>query len=99
MPELQVYDRQAWTLWRLGGKNQTEVAELLSRKHGVLLGQGQVSKMCKRFQAYIDAGGVTDDLPKPSKRVRATDPERLELGPRTDPRKPRPSDLGALEND
>jgi hypothetical protein len=99
LPKLKAHDRQAWQLWKLAGKDQTEVACLLNKEHGTTYTQGQVSRMCTRFQRYIDAGGIAEDLPDPAKRSRTVDPGRLELGARVDPRKPRPSDMARANDD
>lgn len=99
LPKLGPHDRQAWQLWKLAGKDQAEVARLLNNEHGLILRQGQVSRMCVRFQKYIDAGGVAGDLPKPARRARVVDPARTELGAREDKRTPRPSDMARANDD
>lgn len=92
LPKLKPHDRQAYQLSIMHGMTQTNVAAMLNREHGTKYSQGCVSKMIARAKRHADASGLSEHLPKPASRPRTVDPDRLELGPRADRRKPRPSD-------
>lgn len=87
------HDRQAWQLYTLHGMTQQKVADALNNEHRTDYTQGHVSRMIARVMAHAEANGLTEKLPKRATREQAIDPARLELGRRTDRRKPRPSDL------
>ncbi|MFA6045975.1 MAG: hypothetical protein WC718_13415 [Phycisphaerales bacterium] len=92
-PKLKAHDLQAWQLTFLSGMTQANVATALNKMYGTNYKQGQVSRMIARAQAHARANGVADMLSKPIGQPRTADPSRLELGPRVDKRKPRPSDM------
>lgn len=87
------HDRQAWQLYTLHGMTQQKVADALNNEHRTDYTQGHVSRMIARVMAHAEANGLAEKLPKRATRAQTIDPARLELGRRTDPRKPRPSDL------
>lgn len=99
LPELKPHDRQAWQLATLHGMTQDKVATALNKEHGTTYTQGQVSRMIARAKTHAVANGLAEKLPGSSARPRAVDPSRLELGPRADKRKPRPSDMARANDD
>ncbi len=101
LPELLAHDRQAWQLATLHGMTQGKVAAFLNKEHGTRYTQGQVSRMIARAQAHAEANGLANKIEQPRARPRmiTMDPRRLGLGPRTDTRKPRPSDLDGTDED
>lgn len=92
-PKLRRHDRQAWQLATLHGMTQDKVAAELNKEHGTTYTQGQVSRMIGRAKEHAELSGVTGMIPDPAKRPVAMDPHKLDLGRRTDKRKPRPSEL------
>lgn len=99
LPQLKPHDRQAWQLATLHGMTQGKVATELNGEHGTTYTQGQVSKMIARAKAHAEASGLAEKLSGRIDRPRTIDPGRLELGARTDKRKPRPSDLTRADDD
>lgn len=99
LPELKTHDRQAWQLSLLHGMTQEKVAEALNKEHGTTYTQGQVSRMIARIKAHADASGLSEKVAGPIDRPQTVDPGILELGPRVDKRKPRPSDMDRANDD
>jgi hypothetical protein len=99
LPKLQPHDMQAWQLSQLHGMTQDKVAEALSKEHGRIYTQGQVSRMIARARAHAQASGLAEKVAGRIDRPRMVDPGRLELGARVDRRAPRPSDLARADDD
>lgn len=100
LPNLKPHDRKAWQLVFVSGMTQTQAAKALNREYGTFYTQGCVSRMITRAKKHAQASGAADLLPKKVDRPKTVDPGRLEVGARTDRRKPRPSDTaGGNEDD
>jgi hypothetical protein len=78
---------------------QEKIATALNREHGTTYTQGQVSRMISRVKAHVEASGLANLLAEPIDQPRTVDPARLDLGPRTDKRKPRPNEMERAESD
>lgn len=93
LPTLRKHDMKAWQASLLHGMTQQQIADKLNSKYNTTISQGQVSRMIQRATAHADASGLSDKVTKPAEREKSMDPSRIELGHRTDGRKPRPSDV------
>lgn len=78
---------------------QAKVATALNEEHGTTYTQGQVSRMIDRAKQHAEANGLADKVGRKADRPSTVDPRRLELGARTDKRKPRPSDTARADED
>ena len=85
---------KAYRLAVLQGKNQTEIAEILTAELRRPVTQGQVSRWIKKAKAWIKAGNVFPDLLEQdsSQPVKAMDPDILDRGARQDRRTKRQRD-------
>ena len=89
MPELQKHDTLAWKLSLLDGYTQTKIAEQLTAQFGEIYSQGQVSRMISRAKQHANRSGLSEHLEKPkSLNIILTDPSKIDMGSRTDKRKP-----------
>lgn len=89
LPSMEKHDRQAWQLSLMQGMTQSKIAETLNKEHGTSYNQGQVSKMIGRVTRHADASGLSDMISAASpRRLRVVDPAKLDLGQRTDGRRP-----------
>lgn len=86
LPSLGPHDRQAYQLSLLSGLTQQRIAEELNKQHGTTYGQGSVSRMIARAKRHAEASGLDDLIPEPPKAAQSIDPNRLEIGRRTDHR-------------
>lgn len=99
LPKLAKHDLQAWQLAMLHGRTQVKVADTLNKEHGTQYTQGQVSRMIGRAKAHADANGLSEMVGnRKAAPPRVVDPGRLDLGARTDKRRPRPSDAAEAED-
>jgi len=87
----------AFRLMVLKGVDQTQIGAELTRM-GMPATQGCVSRDIQHVRKWLRAGNILPELPGVA-GIRAVDPSRLEIGKRTDPRSPRPSELRGLEED
>jgi hypothetical protein len=72
------------------GKNQTELALLLTNEWRRPVHQGTVSRWNDQVKSWLEAGNVLPDLSPPlTKKPTAIDPERIDLGERQDHRSQR----------
>ena len=84
---------KAYRLSIATGKNQTELAEILTTELKRPIGQGQVSRWLDKVKEWLEAENVLPDLFKPlDKQPTAIDPEVLDLGKRQDRRTERQRD-------
>ncbi|MFH1418771.1 MAG: hypothetical protein ABII12_10875 [Planctomycetota bacterium] len=83
-PKLGPHDRQAFQLSKLVGWTQQRIADELNKEHGTLYSQGQVSRMIARMEQYVVASGLSQLNPEPPKQAKSINPDRLELGQRSD---------------
>ena len=83
----------AFTAYRAGlatGKNQTELAQLLTNEWRRTVYQGNVSRWLDQVKSWLEAGNVLPDLSPPAyKKPLAMDPDRIDLGERQDHRSER----------
>jgi hypothetical protein len=96
---LKPHEKQAYQLSCMYGMTQEKIADALNKQHGTLYKQGQVSRMIARAKTVAEANGLAELMSKPAERPRTVDPSRLDLGPRVDKRKPRPSDMAGVDDD
>jgi len=83
LPTLQTHAMQAYYLRETFGMKQTEIARQLNAEHHTTYGQGHVSKLLKRADAYVKAVGLPATFPPAATSVAFVDPNRLDLGRRT----------------
>ncbi len=80
----------AYSLWRVAGRKQADIAEDLSRKLGRPITQGAISRLIKQARGYLEARpSLPESSAKPAKVI-SMDPSRLDLGARADGRSSRP---------
>lgn len=85
---------RALTIWLARGLTQKEIARMLTDEYGVPCDQGTVSRLLREAKE-LDAGKVALAMAGPkARRERSVEPRRLDLGPRTDGRKPHRKDEG-----
>lgn len=81
----------------VAGQTQAPTAELLSKKYRRPIPQGTVSRWLKEVETFRKCGGVMPPIEASRPTVRPVDPSDLDMGKRTDPRKPRPQDFRRSE--
>jgi hypothetical protein len=75
----------AYRAWLATGKNQTELAELLTKEWKRPVYQGNVSRWLDHVKHWLEAGNVLPELSSPlDRKPLAMDPERIDLGERRD---------------
>jgi hypothetical protein len=89
---LRMPSKQAFAAWYLHsiGKKQVEIAELMQKKLGRLVNQGQVSKWINQVTRYLGDGNPLPQLSEISEI--SIDPSQLDMGRRTDGRTGRQRD-------
>lgn len=88
-------ERAAWKL-SIGFKTtQTSIAKVLAKQFRTEVSQAKVSRMLAKVRRLMQASGLPHDDHHPAKRANVVDPSRLNMGKRTDKRRPRPSDMNA----
>jgi hypothetical protein len=70
-------------LMATNGKQEC-IAKIMSEQLGKNISQGNVSRWIKRAEEWLRDGNVLPEMPEPATRPKTIDPERLDIGPRTD---------------
>lgn len=82
----------AYKLHKLMGMTQIQTARRMTEE-GVPIAQGTVSIYTREVNKFLANGGILPALDQDRPTVESVDPNVLDMGKRTDPRKPRPSDV------
>lgn len=77
---------------------QEQVATIMSKELDMTISQGQVSKWIKEAKAWRKSEGLPVEKDEKASPIKAMDPERLDLGPRTDGRRIGDPELRRDEN-